>query len=75
MPNGDDALGTALAGGAIATALLETLFDKGILTLDESRAVLHSAINSLTPAMHSESGVHAARIIGALESGKFSAPR
>ena len=32
--------GTALAGGAIASALVETLFDKGILSLDESRASL-----------------------------------
>jgi hypothetical protein len=66
-------IGTALAGGAIAAALLEALYDKGILNLDESRAVLDKAIKSLTPVMQMEGGMQAARIIGSLQSGKFSA--
>jgi hypothetical protein len=64
---------TALAGGAIASALLETLFDKGVLSLDESRSVLDRAIRSLGLVMQSPEGLSAANLIGALQRGKFSA--
>jgi hypothetical protein len=66
---------TALAGGAIASALLETLFDKSILSLDESRSVLDRAIRSLALVMQTPEGFAAAKIIGSLQSGKFSARR
>ena len=42
--NTDLAMGSALAGGAIAVATIEALFDKGILTLDEARSVLDRAM-------------------------------
>jgi hypothetical protein len=67
--------GTALAGGAVATALLEALFDKGVLDLTESRAVLDRALKSLAPVMQTTEGFTAANIIGALQRGKFSARR
>ena len=67
------ATGTALVGGALATALLEALFDKGILNLSESRAVLDRAMKSLAPVMQTPAGFHAAGIIGALQRGKFTA--
>lgn len=67
--------GEALAGGAIAAALLEALFDKGILDLNESRAVLERAMKSLAPVMQTVPGMTAAGIIGALQRGKFSARR
>jgi polyhydroxyalkanoate synthesis regulator phasin len=76
MSNGNaQALGTALAGGAIAASLIETLHDKGILTLDESRAVLDRAMKSLAPVMQAEGGMQASRIIGGMMTGKFSARR
>ena len=71
--NTDMAMGTALAGGAVATALLEVLFESGILTLDKSRTVLDRAMNSLAPIMQTPAGYQAAQVIGALQRGKFSA--
>jgi len=64
---------TALAGGAVAYALLDTLFDKGILTLDESRSVLDRAMHSLGLVIQSPEGMIAAKIIAELQRGKFSA--
>ena len=66
-------MGTALAGSVIAAALLETLFDKEILTLIEAQTVLDSAMHSLAPVAQSPEGFAAAQIIGALQKGKFSA--
>ena len=40
-------MGTALAGGVIATAFLEALYDKGLLNRQEAREVLASAMISL----------------------------
>lgn len=65
--------GTSLAGGAIASVLVETLFDKGILSLDESRGVLDRALRSLGPVMQTPEGFAAAQFIGSLQRGKFSA--
>jgi hypothetical protein len=71
--NGTDerALGTALAGGAIAAATLEALFDKGILSLEESRAVLDKAMMALGPI--GSDAVNARRIVASMMAGKFSA--
>jgi hypothetical protein len=46
--NTDSAMASALAGAAISEALLEALFDKEILSLEESRAILDRAMKSLT---------------------------
>jgi hypothetical protein len=68
------AAGTALAGGAIAAALLETLFDKKILSLEEARTVLSEASRGLSPVViRTPEGYHASQIIGQLQRGKFSA--
>lgn len=76
MSNGSDqAAATGLAGGTIGIEVLESLFDKGILSLDEARGILDRAMKSLTPIMQTPNGLHAARIIGALQTGKFSARR
>ena len=66
--------GAALAGGAIVGALLETLFAKGALSLDESRAVLQAAMGSLGPVIRTPQGANALRIISDLQRGKFPAP-
>lgn len=65
--------GMAVAGGALASAILVALFDKGLISLEESRAVLDQAMKSLAPVMQTPAGFHAAGIIGALQRGKFSA--
>jgi hypothetical protein len=69
------AQGTALAGGAVAGALIEALFDKQILTLDEARSVLDRAMKSLGPVMTTPAGYQAAQVIGGMLRGKFSARR
>jgi hypothetical protein len=71
----DKALGSAIAGGAIAVALVETLFDKGILTLDEGRDILDRALRTAGAYAQSDGGWEAGHIIGALQRGKFSARR
>jgi hypothetical protein len=69
------ALGSAIAGGAIATALIETLFDKGVLTLDESRRVLERALRTVS-FHHQADGAHqAVDIITGLMRGRFSERR
>jgi len=69
------ARGSAMAGGAIATALIETLFDKGTLTLEESRTVRDRALRNVG-FHHRADGAHeAAEIITRLMRGRFSADR
>jgi hypothetical protein len=67
------ALGTAIAGGAIAAALIETLFDKNLLTLDECRDVLDRAIRTVGLNSRADGAVEASRIIADLLRGRFSA--
>ena len=68
-------LGSAIAGGAIAAALIETLFDKGALTLEESRTVLARALRTVG-FHHQADGAHeAVDIITGLMRGRFSARR
>ncbi len=60
----------ALVGGLIAAALLDKLFEKGILTLDESRDVLQSALRSNGPHIQSPEGFEASQILGSLIRAK-----
>jgi hypothetical protein len=53
------AFGTTLAGGAVACAVLEALFDKGILSLDESRGVLNRAMAAIGPVTQTRATLHA----------------
>lgn len=70
----NQALASAIAGGAITAALIESLFDKGVLSLDEARAILNGAMRSVGPYVQgSEAAFAASRIIGGMLSGKFSA--
>ncbi len=66
------AIGTGLAGEAIAAALLETLFDKQMLTFEEAREVLSRALTQVRVYSSSPEGWEAARIIGELQRGRFS---
>jgi hypothetical protein len=69
------ALGSAIAGGAIAAALIETLFDKGTLTFEESRTVLDRALRNVGFHHPANGAREAADIITKLMRGRFSAPR
>jgi hypothetical protein len=67
------ALGSAIAGGAIAAALIETLFDKKLLTLDEARVVLDRAMRTVGLHIQTDGGIEASHIIAGLMRGKFTA--
>jgi len=68
------ALGPAIAGGAMTAALIEVLFDKGVLTLDESRDVLKNAMRKIGIQVQSAEGAFAAhQLLGSMLTGKFSA--
>ena len=67
------ALGSAIAGGAIAVALIETLFDKGILSLDEARGVLDRAMRMAGIFSRSAGGFEAAQIIASMQRERFNA--
>jgi hypothetical protein len=74
MGDEDDRTNAAsLAGGIIAAALLEALFEKGVFDLMDCRAVLERAMRGLSPVMKTPAGWQAAQIIGSLQRGKFSA--
>jgi hypothetical protein len=73
MNDTDFAIGTALAGSAIGTALLESLFDAQILTLDQSRDILDRALSILGPVMQHSGEHRAVQVIAALQKGKFAA--
>jgi hypothetical protein len=56
-------LGTALVGGALAMAILDSLVRKNVLTVDEAQGALKTAQSSLSsPSVHGS--LDAARIIG-----------
>jgi polyhydroxyalkanoate synthesis regulator phasin len=66
---------TGLVGACVATALLDTLHSKGILSLDEAREVLKEAmrqvgINSQAPEAYSATGM-----IANMLSGPYTARR
>jgi hypothetical protein len=67
------ALGAAIAGGAIGIALIEAMFDRGTLTLDEARNILTGAMRAVGPYAQTEGGYVASNMIGDLLRGKFSA--
>jgi len=71
----DQAMATALAGGAIATALLETLIDTNALTLDTARMVFDRAIRGLAPLAETAAGAKALDVIVSFERSKFAARR
>ncbi len=64
--------GTAIEDGAIASAIIEALFIKGILALDESRGVIDSAMRAVSPHIKTPEGNAAAEIIAGVRREKFS---
>ena len=71
----DQAMAAALAGGAIATALLETLIDTNALTLDRARMVFDRAAKSLAPLAQAPAGSQAVQIIVRIERSKLTSRR
>ncbi len=70
-----NALGSAIAGGAIAAALIEVLFDKGALTLEEARTVLDRALRLIGPHVQADGGFEASNIIPSMMKGRFTERR
>ena len=61
--NDEQMLGTAIAGAAIAASLIDTLLEKGTLTLGEARGVVDRARNVVgRHSSHNES-IAAQRIL------------
>jgi len=69
------AIGSAIAGGALVTALIEVLFDKGALTLEESRTVLDRALHKVGVHQPASGAREAADIITKLMHGRFASRR
>lgn len=65
----------ALAGGAISSALLDVLHEKGILSLDEARDVLGRALKQVGGVSQNEGAYEAMGIITTMMAGRFSARR
>ena len=73
MPNNDPkALGTSMAGGAIASALLDYLVRDGIIRADAAREILQSALISVSQYSTLPEGQEAMQTIGILQSGRFA---
>lgn len=63
-----EALGIALVGGAVLTAVLDELLFKGVLNKEELRAAVERANNGLVRFYDSDMGREAARVIAGLFS-------
>ncbi len=63
---------TALAGGLIASAILDALYKKGVLDLGECREVLTSAMNAAGHVSKTPEAVEAQRHIAWLMRETFS---
>lgn len=62
----------ALAGGVIAVSLIETLVDRGSLTLTEAQGVLKVALDALGPHHSSPLGYEAIQVVTGLMRERFS---
>ena len=69
-------LGLAIAGGALASALLDVLYSKDLLSLNEARDVLESATRVLNETYSTSDGVFEAKgIIAAMMLSRFREAR
>ena len=76
MATTNQTLGLAIAGGAIASALLDVLYSKDLLSLDEARDVLESATKILDETHSTSDGILEAKgIIAAMTFGRFAERR
>jgi hypothetical protein len=71
MPTSSDikAAGTGLAGSAIASAILDILIEKNVITLADARAVLDRAALAISPHVETPAGKEAIQTIAILRIG------
>jgi hypothetical protein len=67
------AIGMGIAGGAIATALIDLLIAKGVIDDEEARGVLESAMYRAAMYTGTFEGLEATKIIGSLLETGFTA--
>jgi hypothetical protein len=67
------AIGMGIAGGAIATALLDLLIEKGVIDHEEARGVLESAMYRAAMYTGTFEGLEATKIIGDLLESRIAA--
>jgi hypothetical protein len=74
MSNSSDikAAGTGLAGGAIASALLDILIEKNVITLADARAVIDRAALAISAHGGTPAGKEAIQTITTLRINRFS---
>ena len=71
----DRSRAVALAGGALATALLDALVEKNVLTVPEARAVLLKAMNSIAAYKDTSLGYEASGILAVALHDRFPQER
>jgi hypothetical protein len=67
------AVGMGIAGGAIATALMDLLIAKGLIDHEEARGVLESAMYRAAMYTGTFEGLEATKIIGDLLESRIAA--
>lgn len=67
------AAATALAGACIASATLDKLLDKGVITLDDAREILNAAMRQVGTNSQAPGAYEANGIIGNMLAGRFTA--
>ncbi len=72
-PAAAKAIGMGIAGGAIATALIDLLVAKGVIGREEARGVLESAMYQAAMYTGTFEGLEATKIIGELLESDFAA--
>jgi hypothetical protein len=66
------AIGMGIAGGAIATALIDLLIEKGVIDREEARGVLESAMYRAAMYTGTLEGLEATKIIDKLLESKIA---
>ncbi len=70
----DSTNGSALAGSLIAAALFDALRAKGVLSFDECREILTTALNSIDSQSTLDEERAAATLLSRMLSGPYAAP-
>jgi polyhydroxyalkanoate synthesis regulator phasin len=73
VPAAAKAIGMGIAGGAIATALIDLLIEKGLISNEDARGVLESAMYRAAMYTGTFEGLEATKIIGDLLESRIEA--
>jgi hypothetical protein len=71
-PRHDDTEGNELSGGLIASALMDLLVVRGLITHFEAKGVLQRAYDALDPQSSNPQTVSARRFIRTLMNGRYA---